>query len=185
MKVQIPWIFQSAYVLAWSATLIPVLIAYSSDAQDFLSVGVRGGLSCNSDGHSFRQSETFVDLDLPWAWTFCSDWRLQPRCDVSGGWLGGEHTDGFVGTLGPTIELRKGKCPLTLEGGSSPTFLSKYHFGEKNFGDDFQFTSHIGLEWYLTKRISIGYRFQHMSNAGLGRPNPGLNLNMFSFTYHF
>jgi lipid A 3-O-deacylase len=177
--------FHSAYMLIWFAILIPLFIVYSGNAQDFLSAGVRGGMSYNSNGHSFRQAETFVDLDLPWAWNFYSDWRFQPKVDVSGGWLGGENTDGFVGSLGPTVELSKGRFPLTLEGGSSPTFLSKYRFRDEYFGDNVQFTSHIGLNWRLTKHISIGYRFQHMSNAGLGSPNPGLNMNMFSFTYHF
>jgi hypothetical protein len=172
-------------MVAKLATLILIYIAYSSNAQEFLSVGFRGGMSYNSNNHCFLQAETFIDLDLPWACNFYSDWRFQPKCDVSGGWLGGEHSDGFVGTLGPIVELSKGKCPLTFECGSSPTFLSKYQFGDENFGGKFQFTSHIGLNWHLTKHISIGYRFQHMSNAGLWNPNPGLNLNMFSFTFRF
>lgn len=165
--------------------LLLVLLCNSGYAQDFLSVGVRGGTSINTSGHCFQQAETFVGLNLPFTWKFCSDWRLQPRFDISGGWLGGENTDGFIGTLGPTVELSKGKFPLTLEGGSSPTFLSQYQFGDKNFGDNVQFTSHIGLNWYFSKHFSIGYRFQHMSNCGLGNSNPGLNMNTFSFTYHF
>jgi len=54
-----------------------------------------------------------------------------------------------------------------------------------DFGERFQFTSHIGLIWYLTDRVSLGYRFQHMSNAGLASPNPGLNLEMLELSYHF
>lgn len=169
----------------WGSMLLLFLLSDSGYAQDFLSVGVRGGMSLNGNSHCFRQAETFVDFDLPWTWNIYSDWRFQPKFDVSGGWLGGEHTDGFVGALGPTFELSKGKFPLTLEGGSSPTFLSKYQFGDKSFGDNVQFTSHIGLNWYFTRHLSIGYRFQHMSNAGLGNSNPGLNLNMFLLTYHF
>jgi len=72
-----------------------------------------------------------------------------------------------------------------LEGGSSPTLLSRYRFEGMDFGERFQFTSHIGLIWYLTDRVSLGYRFQHMSNAGLASPNPGLNLEMLELSYHF
>ncbi|MGC9943372.1 MAG: acyloxyacyl hydrolase [Verrucomicrobiota bacterium] len=165
--------------------LFCVLTANRGDAQDFLSIGTRGGTSLNMNGRSFQQAEMFADLNVPITWKFCSDWRLQPRFDISGGWLGGEHTDAFVATFGPEIELRKGRFPITLEGGSSPTVLTKDRFGGENFGDHVQFTSHIGLNWYLTEHFSLGYRFQHMSNAGLGNPNPGLNMNVFSFTYHF
>ena len=33
--------------------------------------------------------------------------------------------------------------------------------------------------------MSLGYRFQHMSNAGLYNRNPGLNLHMVEFAWWF
>jgi lipid A 3-O-deacylase len=154
-------------------------------AQDVLTVGTRGGASFDSGQNRFWQTEAFADSDLPWKWNFCSDWRFQPRVDVSAGWLEGEHSDAFAGTVGPMVELRKGTFPLVLEGGSSPTILSRDRFGARNFGERFQFTSHIGLTWYITKQDSLGYRFQHMSNAGISQPNPGLNLQMLELSYRF
>jgi Lipid A 3-O-deacylase (PagL) len=156
-----------------------------ADALDFLSVGARGGFSFNAGNHRFSQSEAFADFDLPWQWNFYSDWRLQPRIDVSAGYLGDQTTSAFVGTAGPLLELRKGHIPLALEGGASPTVISRYRFGSTDFGEGFQFTSHIGLTWYLTDHLSVGCRFQHMSNAGLAKPNPGLNVGMLELSYHF
>ncbi|HWY29288.1 MAG TPA: acyloxyacyl hydrolase [Candidatus Acidoferrum sp.] len=155
------------------------------NAQDFLTVGARGGLSINEGNHRFGQSEAFADFDLPWQWNFCSDWRLKPRIDVSAGYLGNETTSAFIGTAGPLLELRKGHFPLALEGGFSPTVISRYRFGSTDFGDGCQFTSHGGLTWYLTDHLSVGCRFQHMSNAGLAKPNPGLNVGMLVLSYHF
>jgi lipid A 3-O-deacylase len=154
-------------------------------AQNVWTVGTRGGLSYNGTENQFQQVEAFADMNLPWKWDFYSDWRFQPRIDASAGWLRGEHADAFIGTAGPLVELRKGKFPLALEGGSSPTILSRDRFGSRDFGERFQFTSHIGLTWYVTEHISVGYRFQHMSNAGIANPNPGLNLQMLELSYSF
>jgi lipid A 3-O-deacylase len=167
-------------------SFLPLLLcAGRANAQDFLTLGARGGLSFNDQSHRFQQAEAFAQFDLPWQWNFCSDWVLNPRIDVSGGYLNSQDTTAFVGTAGPLLELRKGKFPLALEVGASPTILSKYHFGNTDLGEDFQFTSHIGLTWYITDHLSCGYRFQHMSNAGLAKPNPGLNVEMLELSYHF
>jgi lipid A 3-O-deacylase len=168
-----------------SAALLLLAASRSAPAQDFLAVGARGGISFNVPAHRFQQAEGFADFDLPWHWDIYSNWRLQPRIDLSAGWLNNQHANAFIGTVGPLLELRPGKFPLALEGGSSPTLLSRYRFEGMDFGERFQFTSHIGLIWYLTDRVSLGYRFQHMSNAGLASPNPGLNLEMLELSYHF
>jgi hypothetical protein len=159
--------------------------SWSAAAQEGLSVGTRGGVSFDGGQNRFWQAETFADLNLPRQWNFCSDWRILPRLDASAGWLDGDHADSFVGTLGPLLELHKGKFPLVLEGGSSPTILSRDRFGAKSFGERFQFTSHIGLTWNITAHIAVAYRFQHMSNAGIAQPNPGLNLQMLELSYSF
>jgi hypothetical protein len=63
--------------------------------------------------------------------------------------------------------------------------LSQSDFGAKDFGVPFQFTSHVGLNWDVTSHWRLGYRFQHMSNAGLDAHNPGLNMHMFGLSYLF
>ncbi len=165
--------------------LVFVVAAWSCPAQDFLTLGARGGISFNVPAHRFDQIEGFADFDLPWHWDFFSNWRLQPRADLSAGWLNNQHSSAFIGTAGPLLEVRPGKFPLALEAGTSPTVLSRYRFGGTDFGQRFQFTTHVGLVWYLTDRVSVGCRFQHMSNAGLASPNPGLNLEMRELSYHF
>jgi Lipid A 3-O-deacylase (PagL) len=160
------------------------LVFRSGEAQDF-SAGVRGGFSFENDSHRFTQIEAVAADDLPWHWNFYSDFVLTPRAEVSAGVLRGENTDAFVGSLGPSAELSKGKFPLTLVGGASPTVLSRYCFGGVDFGDRLQFTDDIGLKWHITEHFSADCRFQHMSNAGISSHNPGLNLLMFSASYGF
>ena len=77
------------------------------------------------------------------------------------------------------------ELPVSLEGGVSPTGLSRSEFGSKDFGTEIQFTSHVGLNWDFATHWRLSYRFQHMSNADLGTKNPGLNLNMLALSYVF
>jgi hypothetical protein len=164
--------------------LLSLSLICCGEAQDFLT-GVRGGASFQDSGHPFTQVEGFAGMNLPWDWRIYSDFYLRPRVEVSAGWINSQDADGFIGTLGPVVELRKGKFPVTLEGGVSPTVLSRYHFGGMDFGGRFQFTDHVGVNWEVTRQFSVGARFQHMSNGGISEPNPGLNLLMLSARYNF
>jgi hypothetical protein len=88
-------------------------------------------------------------------------------------------------TAGPRLDLGVGQFPLSLRGGISPTLLTQWDFPSKDFAIPFQFTSHLGLDLDVGHHLHLGYRFQHMSNARLGRTNPGLNLHVVSLSYRF
>jgi len=167
-----------AALLLWSAAV---------RAEDFRleSIGARGGLSATSGGEQFNQAEAFANWNLAWGWDLGKEWRLQSRLDLSLGWLGNSGHDAAIGTVGPSLVLGRERLPVSLEGGVSPTLLSHYEFGAKNFGTEFQFTSHVGLNWDLAPHWRLSYRFQHMSNAGLASKNPGLNMHLFGVSYLF
>jgi hypothetical protein len=168
-------------VVLW---LLLFSVAGYARAQDYL-VGVRAGSSFQSNAGYFREAEVYADRNLPWQWNSYFGLSFKPRVEASAGWLSGGSKDGFVGTLGPVIELREGKFPVTLDGGASPTVLSRYKFNEKDIGGRFEFTDHVGLDWHLTKCFTVGWQYQHMSNAGIYKHNPGLNLQMLSASYGF
>jgi hypothetical protein len=170
--------------IIFAASLFLFLIAWRSGAQDFYS-GVRGGMSFKDGGQNFYQGEAYAGIDLPWPLNFYSDWCLQPNVEISAGGLTDGTTTGFIGTLGPVVQLRKGKFPITAELGFCPTILSQDHFGAKDFGDPVQFTSSIGLKWEITKHFSMECRIQHMSNARIAKSNPGLDVGMLSAGYNF
>lgn len=150
-----------------------------------VSVEVRAGTSLNHRSESFREVDAALNFDLPWRWNLGSDFQIQTRADLSAGWLRGEDEEGVVGTAGPVAVLSWKDFPLTLQGGSSPTLLSRHRFGGRDYGSAFQFTTHAGLNWDFSEHVRFGYRYQHMSNAGLGDPNPGLNLHMLAVSYRF
>ena len=150
------------------------------------SAGVRSGFSGTGDtAPRFYQVEGFLNWNLPWRWEWESGWHLQSRLDLTGGWINGRGEDAVIGTVGPSFELSWDRAPLVLDAGFSPTVLGREQFGKTDFGTVFQFTTHGGLTWKIGSRLSLGYRFQHMSNAKIGPSNPGLNMHMLGAGWRF
>jgi hypothetical protein len=163
-------------------SLLPLVSRAQNDEFRFHSLGARVGFPAENTSNHFRQAEAFLTYNL-WRWELSTDWRLQSRVDLSGGWLGEHGDNAFVGTLGPTLELSRVRFPLSLEGGASPTYISRHHFGSTDLGSRVQFTSHIGLNWDVMSHWQLGYRFEHMSNGGISHPNPGFNVHVVSIAY--
>jgi len=149
------------------------------------SAGVRFGFSPIGAGRDFHQAEAFVNWNLPWMWDLGSLWRLQSRVEVSAGWIEDSGVNAGLVAGGPSFSLSRRGSRLSFDCGISPTVLTRSNFPSKDFGIPFEFTSHGGLSFEISSRIRLSYRFQHMSNAGLGPHNPGLNLNMFGISYVF
>jgi hypothetical protein len=164
--------------LAWASSAV-------AGEMHVESVGLRGGLGAGSGDTAFVNYEGFGKVALPWRWDWGSDWGLQTGLDLSAGVLQRNNEAGFMGQAGPCFTIGSGTFPVALEFGSNPTILSRHRFDRKDLGCAFQFTSHIGLQAKLGQRVGLGYRFQHTSNAGLGNPNPGLNMHVLSLCCRF
>ncbi len=166
-------------------SLLIAMVSGSAQTTNRYTVGLRAGASSSDYSHPFVQTEVFAIRSLPWNWNLGSDWLIKSRAEVTAGALHGHGETGFVGTVGPELVIKYDPFPIALEVGVRATVLSQYEYVQRSFGLPFQFTSHVGLEWQFTSRWQLGYRFQHMSNAGLGTPNPGLNLHLLSLAYQF
>jgi len=161
-----------------------LITAGTSRADDSLTLSIRGGFSEKSvSGENFQQYELFVDYK-PWSWQW-SGWQLDTRLRGTAGVLNGANETGFIGSIGPALSFSNTSLPLFLDLGVSPTVLSRSTFKNANLGGNFQFTSYVGIRFQPIEALEIGYRFQHMSNAGIKEPNPGLNMHMFQLGYHF
>jgi hypothetical protein len=170
-----------------AACILTAALGCSAGEMRFESVGTRFGFTTSKGSDDFRQAEVFTEVDLPWRWQLSTNWYLLPRLDFSAGWIGDGYKNGFIATAGPDFVLGRERFPLTLVVGSSPTLLSRDEFKatDSDFGIPFQFTTYAGIECKVGRHLSFGCRAQHMSNAGLGTPNPGLNLLMLSLSYRF
>ena len=158
--------------------------AWGEDTN-YPSIGLRGGVSTSQAEDPFWQTEFFSTWDLPWKITSSTNWILKPRLELAAGLIQGNGTEGFIGSLGPELVFGHKQFPVILVGGLSLTGLSRDKFKERDLGFPLEFTSHLGLEWTFLEHWKLGYRFQHMSNAGLGHSNPGLNMSMISLQYQF
>jgi lipid A 3-O-deacylase len=76
-----------------------------------------------------------------------------------------------------------------LEGGFvglhliSPTTI----YSDRKLGCSFQFGNHIGfgVRFGEHRQYDLAYRYQHMSNGDIKKPNQGVNLSQIHFIYHF
>ena len=76
---------------------------------------------------------------------------------------------------------------LYLEGGIGAHLLSATDLGGKPFSTSFQFGEHLGSGYRFGARgdMEIGYRYQHLSNAGIKRPNSGIEFHQIRLQYWF
>jgi hypothetical protein len=173
--------------LKFAPLILVLCLSVNALAEDFhFESGLRYGSSyASSRTHEFRQAEAFFNWNLPWQWRFAENWSVQPQAALTLGWLQQRHSGGFVGSLGPDFVLRRNNFPITLVAGAAFTALGRTTFEARNFGCPWQFNEHAGLNWELTRRFYIGYRFQHMSNAHLDVQNPGLNIHFLAAGFRF
>ena len=69
----------------------------------------------------------------------------------------------------------------------TPSFApGLYHEGNgKDLGHILEFKSEVQLSYATSDRTSIGFSYNHVSNASLGDKNPGANSYMFNFIKNF
>jgi lipid A 3-O-deacylase len=74
-----------------------------------------------------------------------------------------------------------------LEAGVGFHWLSKSRIGDRRFSTQFQFSDHAGLGYRFGARgaYDLGYRFQHLSNANIKKPNDGIDFHQVRLQYHF
>lgn len=167
-------------LLLWATALNSWAAEFEFDA---LAFGY--GQSCVSKGPQFHLAEASANWNLCKGWDLGEHWNLRPRLGLSAGWLTCAHDYGFIGRLGPNLKLAQENFPFSFFAGLSPVYLAQTRYGDRDFSIPVQFATQAGFEYAPTERWALGYRFEHMSNAGLGEHNAGLNLHIFSIALRF
>ena len=160
--------------------LAALLCAPAPSAAAPESLGLRYGFGSTAATEVYRQVDAVLYLPLRYGRPLGTRWTLRTRLELSLGRLGRHRADTMIGSVGPAVSLMSEKLPLAIEVGVSPTLIGRHEFVGRDLGRALQFTSHVGIAVLAGKRLRLGYRFQHISNARLARPNPGLNMHMFS-----
>ena len=160
------------------------------------------------DGMSFElgtsdSSNASVDMGrigIQWnwskSWAISQNWQIGGFWDLSFGYWSNsspQKTTNGISEIAftPTFRLQQtnmGPFSPYLEGAIGFHLLSDTSVSqERRFSTQFQFGDHIGVGIRFGQKhaMDLGYRYQHLSNAGIKEPNQGINFHQLRFQYHF
>jgi len=160
------------------------------------AAAVVDGLSLElGSGDDVHMGRIAVQWDWRSRWLQTTNWHLSGYWDLALGYWDqdgavapGEHSS--LADIGLTPVLRWQRNDMTgvyVEAGIGLHLLSHSSIGGRRMSTAFQFGDHIGVGYRFGARqaYDLSYRFQHMSNASIKRPNPGINFNQIRLQYRF
>ena len=170
----------AAGAFAWALASAP---SYAIDG-----IAIEGGSGDGAD-----MARLGVQWDWNKRWFEGKDWHLGGYWDLAAGYWHRSSPPGFnedLFDIGLTPVLRVQQNDLDgpyFEAGIGFHLLSQTSLGDKRFSTSFQFGNHIGagVRFGPKGRYDLGYRFQHLSNADIKRPNSGINFHQIRFLYRF
>ncbi|HVL55564.1 MAG TPA: acyloxyacyl hydrolase [Burkholderiaceae bacterium] len=135
---------------------------------------------------SGRARAAAVGVSWPWAWRrpMHGGYELSAYTDFAlGRWWGRSPVAGSTqaNRIGVTPTLRwgpSGAAGWFVEAGIGANYVTPLWRNDgKRFGSRFNFGEHlgVGLRWGPRGSHEVSLRVEHLSNAGLRRPNPGEN----------
>lgn len=164
-----------------------------------LPVGALDSISLELGTADSDEDVNRFGVAFKWDWTAqwftAGDWYLSGYWDLGAAYWDGE--DGRTGndSLGdfsatPVFQLLRketGSFVPFLEFGVGAHVHTDDSIGDKDFDIPFAFGSHVGagVRFGDGGRYELLYRFQHLSNAGLGDDNPGINFHLLHLGYRF
>lgn len=147
-----------------------------------------------------RQSVKLLGVAAAWDWE--KKWLQQGDWHLTGSWeVASAYWDGRQGSSGnaklyelamtPVLRLQKTQ-PINavfpyVDAGIGLHLLSQTKISDKRLSTALQFGDHVGLgaRFGTKQRFDLGYRFQHISNLTIKRPNNGMNFHIIRFGVRF
>ena len=170
-------------IIIFTLLIFTVMPGNAGDGK-WNTAGIRAGINDSRNEESFSQYEACATFSLPWKWKSGSEWIVGSFIGANAGAITADD-NAFIGSIGPGIYIMTPAESFVLSAGIYPTYISRSKFGKEDLGESFQFTSAAGINFNFLQHITIGYRLQHMSNAGLADQNPGVNTHMIEVGYRF
>ena len=147
-------------------------------------LGFRVGIDGENDA-DIESYEVYGVVATPWNWDLRNKRKLSFEFEWSGRVLDGEGETAGLFKVAPQLRFRTPELPVDIVASSGPSLTTEDEFDDLDLGGAFQFTSTVGIDWEINESWTVGYRFQHISNAGIYDENDGLNLNTLSVDYRF
>jgi len=141
-------------------------------------------------GYHSSYTKTTLAYETPklWTHTFGQDWgRIDLTVEMGVSyWKARRDEPDTMWQLSAIPMLRWWpNDAVYLELGSGPTIANRSEFAGRDLSTRFQFGSHLGVGILIQKSHRLGIRYSHYSNAGIKKPNPGLDLLQVAYTYRF
>ncbi len=183
-------------VIVFLATIAMLCLAAPRHSRaadlELRSLGVRAQIGEKSRVIGEAQPESFHEYDivasfqLPWERQFQSGWGARSRLLTHAGVLTGENKTALVASAIPTLAFGRQDGQFKVEMGVGLALLSRHLFELQDFGGPLQFALTLGVGVPLNRRVEIGYRFMHYSDAGAyGSRTIGADLHMVELLYLF
>jgi hypothetical protein len=168
-----------ALLVAITLLIVPARLCLAQQGRAEVAFGARAGFSDSRPREDFHQYDIFMTYELPWRWSVSSGWELRTRLKATAALLRAAGERGLIFSAGPGFVVANDTRRISLIGGYSVGLLTEHEYGRHDLGGPLQFTGHLGVAYRLHRSVEVGYRLQHMSNAGIYDPNPGLDMHMF------
>jgi len=101
------------------------------------------------------------------------------------GALNGAGKTAVIGSFSPGVVLTRPGSRLSILANVGIVLVSEDDFGDQAIGSPLQFGLYAGASYHLGRGVQLSYWYRHLSNAGLFRPNPGLEMHFLGLSYHF
>jgi hypothetical protein len=182
-----------AAILPRMLLLVCALSAWPAQAADWklLSIGVRAQVWDQTvlgkdQPEAFDEYDVMATLLMPWAGRAWSGGEMSARLLASAGVVRGADDTAFVASAIPALAFTHRKVPVTIDLGAGLALFSQYRFGDQDFGGPLQFALTVGIGIPVYRKVGIGYRFLHYSDAGLyGSQTVGADFHMIELSYGF
>ena len=166
-----------------------VLAAAPAGAIDGVAVELGRG-----DGTDTNLGRVAVQWDWGKRWLQGDNWHLGGYWDLGLGYwkrddvLPGQNDSITEIGLTPVFRIQQNDLTgLYGEIAIGAHFLSATSLGDKRFSTSFQFGDHLGVGYRFGAKgaFDLSYRYQHLSNGSIKKPNNGINFNQLRLQYHF
>lgn len=139
-----------------------------------------------------KSPDSFSEHDLRATLRTPLEHRLLPQLTVGARLLGsvglfeGPGTTALVVSAVPLLAFGTPDGRFTFDGGIGLAVLSEHRYEKQDFGGHVQAALTVGLEGPLYRRLGVGYRYMHYSDAGAYGPDTvGADLHMLGLSYRF
>lgn len=150
----------------------------------------QGGISLRAGmGNHFERFELAWESPSFWNYRFSGNWgRLALFAELGAAYWTADGSrnpsDAWQFSAIPMLRWTVGER-YYLQAGVGPTAFNRTRFAGERIGSAFQFGSHLELGAFISSSSRLGLRVSHVSNAGIERPNPGLEVFQLIYTFQY